>query len=333
MSTIYILEQGASLRKDGQQLRVVLPSGEDLLSLPLEQVEQVLIVGHATLTAPAAQALLERCIPVTYLTTTGRILGRLQPFENKNVPLRWAQFQAAAALERTVAIARAIVKGKVFNQRCFLMRAEREGVSGLEEAIDRLKALVKKADQVKSLEEVRGIEGAAAAEYFRQWPRLIRALGFPFPGRIKRPATDPVNALLSFGYTLLLNEVTRACCVVGFDPYLGYLHMDRYGRPALALDLMEEFRPILVDSLVLAVINREMIGPEDFEGELGGAKRLRRPALKKFLQAWEQKRRTMVQHPGFGIQVPYWRVVELQARVLAKVLLGELEEYVPFLDR
>ncbi len=333
MSTLYILEQGASICKDHERLRIVLPNGEEMVSLPFGQVEQVIIVGHATLTAPAAQALLEAGIPVTYLTTTGRVLGRLQPFENKNVPLRWAQFQAAACPEKSLAIAKAIVKGKIFNQRCLLMRAQREGLPGLGESIDRLKILLQKVDEARSLEEVRGLEGAAAAEYFRQWPKLIRPVGFPFPGRLKRPATDPVNALLSFGYTLLLNETLRACHVVGFDPYVGYLHMDRYGRPALALDLMEEFRPILVDSLVLSCINRNMLDPEDFEGELGGAKRLKRPALRKFLAAWEQKRRTMVQHRGFGVQVPYWRVVELQARVLAKVLLGELEEYVPFLDR
>lgn len=333
MSTLYILEQGASLRKDGERLRVTLSNGEELLSLPLEQVEQILIVGHATLTAPAAQALLEQGIPVTFLTTTGRVLGRLQPFENKNVPLRWAQFQTATNPEKPLAIAKAMVRGKIFNQRCLLLRAKREGVGGLEEAIDRLKVFLEKVPMARTLDEVRGLEGAAAAEYFRQWLKLIRVVGFPFPGRIKRPPTDPVNALLSLGYSLLLNEAMRACQVVGFDPYLGYLHMDRYGRPALALDLMEEFRPVLVDSLVLAVINKEMIGFDDFETELGGAKRLKRSALKKFLRAWEQKRRTLVNHPVMGMQVGYWRVIEFQARILAKVLLGEAEEYVPFLDR
>jgi len=139
--------------------------------------------------------------------------------------------------------------------------------------------------------------------------------------------------MLSFGYVLLMNEVFTACHVVGFDPYLGYLHMDHYGRPALALDLMEEFRPVLVDSLVLAMINRRMVEPEDFTSELGGVKRMRPHALRKFLQTWEQKRRTFVRHPLFDREVPYWRVVELQARVLGKVLMGELEEYVPFLTR
>jgi CRISPR-associated protein Cas1 len=162
---------------------------------------------------------------------------------------------------------------------------------------------------------------------------MIRQIGFPFPGRVRRPPTDRVNSLLSFGYTLLMNEAFTVCQVVGFDPYLGYLYMDRYGRPALALDLMEEFRPVLVDSLVLSVINRRMLEPEDFESELGGVKHMRPPALRKFLAAWDQKRRTFVRHPIYDQQVPYWRAVEFQARVLAKFLMGEIEEYIPFLTR
>lgn len=333
MSTVYVIENGATVRKEGEQLKIDLPKGGTLLKMPLSKVDQLVILGNVTVTAPAVRALLEQGAPLVYLSSKGRLLGRLQPFENKNVPLRWQQFQAAANQETRVSIAKSIVKGKLLNQRTLLQRAGREGISGLKEAVDRLGALIRRVDRASELSELRGLEGAGAAEYFRQWPKLIRQLGFPFPGRVRRPPTDRVNSMLSFGYVLLMNEVLTACHVVGFDPYLGYLHMDRYGRPALALDLMEEFRPVLVDSLVLSVINRRMVEPEDFETGLGGVKRMRPHALKKFLAAWEQKRRTLIQHPLYDQQVPYWRAVELQARVLGKVLMGELEEYVPFLTR
>jgi len=333
MSTLYIIEEGAVVRKEGERLKVYSARDGLLLEMPTAQLEQVVLIGNVTVTAPVVRLLLEQGIGLVYMTSGGRLLGRLQPAESKNVPLRWAQFQAAADPAASLAIARSMVCGKVSNQRAFLQKAARDGVSGLEEAIDHLKALAERARRAHSLDALRGIEGAAAAAYFRQWPRLIKAFGFPFPGRVRRPPTDPVNSLLSLGSVLLLNEVLAACQVVGFDPYVGYLHMDRYGRPALALDLMEEFRPVLVDSTVLSFVNRGMVDPEDFDVGIGGTRTLKRPALKRFLEAWEEKRRTMVQHPVFDWQVPYWRVIELQARVLAKVLLGELQEYVPFLVR
>ncbi len=333
MSTLYVLEDGAIIRKDGERLKVYSAREGLLLEMPVAQLEQVVLVGNVTVTAPVVRLLLEQGIGLVYMTSGGRLLGRLQPPESKNVPLRWAQFQAAADPQRSLLIARSIVCGKILNQRTLLQKAAREGIAGLDDAVAHLRALAEQAHRAATLDALRGLEGAAAAEYFRQWPRLIKALGFPFPGRVRRPPTDPVNSLLSFASVLLLNEVLTACQVVGFDPYVGYLHMDRYGRPALALDLMEEFRPVLVDTTVLSFVNRGMVDPEDFEVGVGGTRTMKRPALKKFLQAWEEKRRTMVQHPIFGWQVPYWRVIELQARVLAKVLLGELDQYVPFLIR
>ncbi len=333
MSTLYVIEDGAVVRKDGDQLKLFSAKHGLLLQMPIVQVEGLVLMGNVTVTAPVVRALLDRGVGLVYMTGEGRLLGRLQPAESKNVPLRWNQFMAAADSGRRVRIARAMVRGKLLNQRTVLQRAAREGVSGLQGAVDHLRALVDRLDRAETLEEVRGVEGAGAAAYFKEWPKLIRVLGFPFPGRVRRPPTDPVNALLSFGSVLLLNEVLSACQVVGFDPYVGYLHMDRYGRPALALDLMEEFRPVLVDTTVLALINRRMVEPEDFETVVGGGRRLKPHALKKFISAWEEKRRTVIQHPLFGWEVPYWRVVELQARVLGKVLLGEIDEYVPFLTR
>lgn len=333
MSALYVLEDGAVVRKDGNQIVVVSAKNGPLLAMPLEQVEELVIVGNATVTTPLVHELLARGIGLTYFSRSGEFLGRLLPEVSKNVPLRWAQFSTAADPAKSLAIARSIVKGKLLNQRAILQREAREGMAGLASAITDLKALVARADRAQSLEELRGIEGAGSALYFREWPKLIRAVGFRFPGRVRRPPTDPVNAMLSFGYTMLTSTVFAACHTVGFDPYVGFLHMDRYGRPALVLDLMEELRPVLVDSLVLALINRGIVHPEGFEEGLGGGCRMARPTLKKFLSSWEEKRHSFVQHPLFKTETPYWRVPELQARVLAKVLFGELEEYVPFLIR
>lgn len=333
MSALYVLEEGAILRKDGNQVAVVSAKSGVLLKMPLEQLEEIVVVGNATITAPLVVELLTRSIGISYFSRSGEFLGKLMPETSKNVPLRWAQFRAAADPGKSLAIAKSVVKGKLLNQRTLLMREAREGVSDLAGAIADLKLLVERVDRAQSLDELRGLEGAGSARYFREWPKLIRRVGFRFPGRVRRPPTDPVNAMLSFGYTLLSNMVFAACHVVGFDPYVGFLHMDRYGRPALVLDLMEELRAVLVDSLVLALINRGQVDPEGFESSLGGGCRMSRATLRIFLQAWEERRRTIIRHPLLHQEVPYFRVPELQARVLAKVLLGEAEEYVPFLTR
>lgn len=333
MSALYVLEDGAVLRKEGAQVVVVGAKAGVLLKMPLEQVEEIVVVGNATVTAPLVAELLARGIGLAYFSRSGEFLGRLVPETSKNVPLRWAQFRAAADPRAALALARAMVKGKILNQRTLLMRAAREGAPDLAAAIEDLKLLAERVDRAQTLDELRGLEGAASARYFREWPKLLRRVGFRFPGRVRRPPTDPVNAMLSFGYTLLANLVFAACHVVGFDPYVGYLHMDRWGRPALVLDLMEELRPVLVDSLVLALIHRDQVAPEGFETGLGGACRMDRATLRTFLRAWEERRRTLVRHPLLQQEVPYFRVPELQARILAKVLLGEAEEYVPFLTR
>lgn len=333
MSALYVLEDGAILRKDGDQIVVVSAKSGVLLKMALEQVEEIVVIGNATVTAPLVAELLARSIGVAYFSRAGQFLGRLTPETSKNVPLRWAQFQAAANPQRTLGIAKSLVKGKLLNQRTLLMRAAREGVPDLASAVADMKLLVERVDRAQSLDELRGIEGAGSARYFKEWPKLIRQVGFRFPGRVRRPPTDPVNAMLSFGYTLLANMVFASCHVVGFDPYVGFLHMDRYGRPALVLDLMEELRPVLADSLVLALINRGQVDPADFENTLGGGCRMNRTTLRTFLKAWEERRHTLVRHPLLNQEVPYFRVPELQARILAKVLLGEAEEYVPFLTR
>ncbi len=181
-----------------------------------------------------------------------------------------------------------------------------------------------------ALETIPGMEGAGSAAYFRCFGKLLsNPAQWPFPGRVKRPPTDPLNSLLSFGYSLLTNKVASAVQLVGFDHFVGYLHSSFYGRPALALDLMEEFRPVIVDSVVLTLLNKRMLTPDDFVIELG-AYRLKDERRKVFFTQFEERLNEEVSHPIFGYKTCYRRCLELQVRLLAKCLTGEIEEYPPF---
>jgi CRISPR-associated protein Cas1 len=181
----------------------------------------------------------------------------------------------------------------------------------------------------ETLDQIRGHEGDASAAYFGVFDALIKADGFRFEKRIKRPPRDPVNAMLSFGYTLLMHDLMAAAQIVGLDPYVGFLHADRHGKPSLALDLMEEFRSIIVDSIVLTLVNKRMIAPDEFDAQLGGVVLMAEKARKTFLRQYEERKMTEFQHPIFQYKVTYLRAFELQTRILAKALAGEIEHYVP----
>ena len=333
MSTVYLTQDGAVVRKTGERLKVTLEK-ETLLDLPLIKVDQLVVFGNVTVTQAALRSLLEQGVDLVFLTSHGRYLGRLQPEFTKNGLLRRAQYAASQDPTRSLELAKGFVRGKLLNLRALLQRGAREGADlDLTSPINQLRAIVGRLARAESLQEVRGIEGAGTAVYFQSFDKLIKAQGFNFPGRVRRPPTDPVNAMLSFGYVLLHKDLYAACNIVGFDPYIGYLHADRHGKPSLALDLMEEFRPVLVDSLVLTLINKRMVTPDDFEVSLGQVHRMQKRALKAFLSAYEEKKRTEIKHPALGYRTTYWRSLELQARLLAKVLVGELDRYVPFLIR
>ncbi len=333
MSTLYLTQDGAVVRKSGERLKVTLQK-DMLLDIPLIKVDQVVLFGNITVTQSALQSLLERNVDLVFLTSRGRYLGRLQPEFSKNGILRRAQYAAAQDAERTLEISKGFIRGKLLNMRTVLQRAGREGAKAdLSSAIDQLRALVNRLPRATSVNEARGVEGAGTAVYFQQFDNLLKVDGISFPGRVRRPPTDPVNSLLSFGYVLLHKDLYAVCNLVGFDPYIGYLHADRHGKPSLALDLMEEFRPVLVDGMVLSLINKRMISPADFEVSLGRIHRMKKGALKTFLRVYEERKRDEIKHPALGHRVTYWRALELQARILAKVLVGELERYTPFLTR
>ena len=333
MSTLYVTQQDTIIRKTDERLKVTQKT-ETLLDVPMLKVSEVVVFGRVMVTAATLQALLDRRITVCYLSEHGRYLGRIEPALSKNALLRSAQYRAAFDPVKTLALARQVVRGKLTNMRVLLQRANREADNpAVGQAIDQLKERLAAVAEARGLDQLRGLEGAGSAVYFGVFDHLLKASDMRFAKRVRRPPTDPTNALLSFGYALLANDIHSAVNTVGFDPYQGYLHVEHYGRPSLALDLMEEFRPLIVDSTVLLCINKRIIGPEDFTVELGNVHRLTDAARRKFLMQYEERKNTEIQHPIFEYKVSYQRCFELQARLLAKALKGEIADYPPFLSR
>lgn len=333
MSTLYVTQQDTVLRKTDERLKVT-QKGTTLLDVPMLKVSQVVVFGRVTVTAATLQALLERQVPVSYLSQHGRYVGRIEPVLSKNALLRSAQYRAAFDSRATLALARQMVRGKLSNMRVFLQRANR-GVDdrAVSQAVDQVRTQINAAEVSTHLDSLRGIEGAGSAMYFGVFDKLLKPSDMRFAKRVRRPPTDPVNALLSFGYALLASDLQSAVNTVGFDPYQGYLHVEHYGRPSLALDLMEEFRPLIVDSVVLTCVNKRIIGPRDFDVELGQVHRLTDAARRKFLMQYEERKNTEIHHPIFEYKVTYQRCFELQARLLAKCLKGEIDAYPPFITR
>src|SRR6266849_807989 len=361
--TLYLTEEYALVRRDSEDCLLVqiperrakdgaTPSPARKERIPLLKIDEVVVLGEVTLTASALHLLLERDIEITFLSHYGQFKGRLSPAFSKNAILRLAQYRAHQNMTTRCELARRFVIGKLSNQRTMLQRYHRrqadpemrQAIEQMGYLLGQLAALplekVPHAQQLVSgdhriagtpLEAILGLEGAGSAAYFRCFGKLLSdPRQWPFPGRVKRPPTDPVNALLSFGYALLTNKVASAVQLVGFDHYVGYLHSAVYGRPALALDLMEEFRPIIVDSVVLTILNNRMLTPADFVVELG-AYRLKDEKRTIFFTKLEERLNEEIEHPIFGYKTSYRRCLELQARLLAKYLTGEIDEYPPFL--
>ena len=249
-------------------------------------------------------------MPVHYLTSFGKYLGSALPGFSRNGSLRLAQYQLYHDRDRRLELVKAIVTAKIHNQNAVLYRHEARDHS--------LKLRKNQVKEQASLEQVRGIEGLSAREYFAGWPQMLGSQ-WSFTGRNRRPPTDPINALLSFAYGLLRVQVTAAVHLAGLDPYIGYLHEVHHGQPALVLDLMEEFRPLIADNVVLAVVNNRIIQPNDFTESLG-AYRLSDTARKSFLQAFERKMNDEFKHPVFDYRCTYRRAIELQARLFGRHL-------------
>ncbi|GAC1349622.1 MAG: hypothetical protein NVSMB27_24480 [Ktedonobacteraceae bacterium] len=363
MPTLYLTEDYALVRRDSEDCLLVqiperrakdgvTPSPARKERIPLIKIDEVVVLGEVTLTASALHMLLERNIEITFLGHYGQFKGCLSPPFSKNAILRMAQYRAHVDMTKRCELARRFVIGKLSNQRTMLLRYNRrQSDPEMRQAIEQIATLLHQLAVLPlvqvygphrlasgdnriagtPLETILGMEGAGSAAYFRCFGKLLtNREQWPFAGRVKRPPTDPVNALLSFGYALLTNKVASAVQLVGFDHFVGYLHSSFYGRPALALDLVEEFRPIIVDSAVLTMLNKRILTLNDFVVELG-AYRLKDERRKVFFTHFEERLNEEVSHPLFGYTVTYRRCLELQARLLSKVLTGEIDEYPPLL--
>ena len=327
---LYVQEHGAQIGVSGERLSVRTEAGTK--HVRLMNTAQVTVRGNVQLTTQATGALLDRGIPVTFLTTGGWYRGRLVGTDTHNVDLRLAQYRSSTDSQACLRLARTFIDAKIRNTRTLLRRnhAQPDAV-----VLGQLKQLTRKVRDCESIPSLLGLEGTAARTYFQSFTGMLstRTLGkFDLERRNRRPPTDPINALLSFAYALLTKDVVIALTTAGLDPLLGFYHQPRFGRPALALDLMEEFRPLIADSVVLTVINNGIVGPDDFT-TLATACSIKDPARKRFIEAYERRLEHSVTHPVFGYAVSYRRVLELQARLLSRVLLGELANYPAFITR
>jgi CRISPR-associated protein Cas1 len=333
---LYLNSQGFRVGKSGAVLQV--KDKEKLVQeVRLGEINQVSLMGNVQISTQAVQALCECGVPICYFSMGGWFYGITTGMNQKNVFLRRSQFKLSDQEFFARALARQLVAGKIRNQRTLLQRnhiePKRATLAGMKEMADR-------AERAESLQELLGIEGNAARLYFGDFAGMIKPdegagaaeLSFDFDGRNRRPPRDPVNALLSLAYSLLAKDLTVASYAVGFDPYIGFYHQPRYGRPALALDLMEPFRPLIADSAVLTAVNTGMVTVRDFV-RVGGSVALSAGGRKGFFRAYELRMDTLVTHPLFDYRVSYRRLLEIQARMLARVLDGEIGEYPVFTTR
>ncbi len=327
MAIFYAVEQGLFLQKEGQRL-LAKKDGRLLRSIHFHEIEQVILVGRISLSPAVVTALLKRQIDVVFLTKSGRFLGRLSPMMGKNIELRLRQFERFKDKDFKRRVAEAIVQGKIENQRLLLRRINRKAL-GLEDAILRLKALARQAEGVE-IETLRGIEGTAARIYFEALAKGFNET-WEFRNRERRPPKDPINALLSLGYTLLFSNVLCAINLIGLDPYLGCLHSVDYGRPSLALDLMEEWRPVIVDALVLSMINRKVINRGDFESKQEGIY-LTPEGWRKFIAQFERKMNEVLTRPEREERLSYRAYIESQVRSFVRDIKGK-EKYKPAVFR
>ena len=331
MTTLYLNEQQSIVQKRDEYLLITY-ADKRKTEIPLLHISQVVVSGDITLTTPALHALLERGIDVSFLSFYGHFRGKLQPPVSKNAAIRNAQYRAHAHQPEALQIAQACVRGKLANMRTMLLRANRQIQNDeVTLATQQIQQMIATANDTTTIGTLLGVEGNGSASYFRVFGKILRG-NFQFTHRRRRPPTDPVNAMLSLGYTLLGQQVASAIQVVGLDPYAGFLHQLRHGRPSLALDMMEEFRPLIVDSVVLNICNHRLLTANDFQEELGVV-HLKPEARKKFYGKFEERLQEEIQHPRFEYRTSYRRCIELQVRLLGKYLLGEINSYPPFIAR
>jgi CRISPR-associated endonuclease Cas1/CRISPR-associated protein Cas4 len=332
---LYVQARGAKVAKRGETLEV---SVEDKVvqTVRLVEVSQLVLMGQVYVTTPTLHELMNREVPVSWHSFGGWFMGHTIGTGHKNVEVRTAQYRTSFDPQACLRLAKGLVTAKIQNQRTFLRRNWKS--SGSSEAIiEGFQQDLRGVQRAENLPELLGAEGQAAARYFRNFSAMIsrkddESMQFDFEKRNRRPPTDPVNALLSYGYSLLTRAWTTALTAVGFDSYRGFYHQPRYGRPALALDMMEPFRPLIADSSVIQAINNGEVRPSDFLS-VAGSVALTDDGRKRFITAFERRMSHEITHPVFGYRLSYRRLLELQARLLARHLLGEISEYPNFTTR
>jgi CRISPR-associated protein Cas1 len=337
LNTLYVSTEGASLRKDGENL-VAEVEGSERARVPFHMLGSVVIFGAIYVSPPLIQALAPLGVTIVLLDRAGRFQARVEGPVSGNVLLRRAQYRAA---EQPDEIVRGIVSAKIANQRAVLQRALRDyGAEMPEDRRNRIAEVVQRQARIlrrvafanEGVDMLRGAEGEAAQGYFAVFDALVRSPDpeIRFLGRSRRPPLDPVNALLSFLYTLLAHDCRSAAEGVGLDPAVGFLHRDRPGRPSLALDLMEELRPIMADRLALSLINRRQLRARDFETRDGGAVLLSDDGRRTVLTAWQERKKEERRHPFLDETAPLGLMPHLQAQLLSRHLRGDLDAYPPW---
>ena len=340
LNTLYVTTQGAYLSKDGETV-LVRVEHENKLRVPIHTLSGIVCFGHVSCSPPLMGFCAENNVALSYFTEHGAFMARVQGPVNGNVLLRREQYRRADSPEQSAALARTVVEAKLANCRTVLLRALREYGDNpqIGEAAGRLarniQVLENSNGAAGSVDAVRGIEGDGARNYFCVFDHLITAAKehFFFRERSRRPPLDNVNALLSFLYTLLVHDIVGALEAVGLDPAVGFLHRDRPGRPGLALDLMEELRPVLADRLALSLINRRQVHEDGFEKAEAGGVVMDAPTRKEVLLAWQKRKQEEIQHPFIGERVPFGLLPHCQALLLARHLRGDLDAYPAFFWR
>lgn len=332
MPTLYVTETGARLEKEYKRILIVSKDDEVLLNVPLAHVNDVVLVGSVGVTTPAMQSLLEAGVSFSIISRAGRLLGRLVPPSEGNIFLRHQQYKRSEEAGFCLQIAKAIVLGKLRNQRVLARRMARSQTGTFDVEVERLNRAIFNVEQEHSLDALRGQEGIGAKAYFAVF-RASLPSEWHFEKRTRRPPKDPANALLSFGYSLLTQNMMTALEIVGLDPYDGFFHADVYGRPALALDLVEEFRSLIVDSVVLTLTKKRILTTAGLEPGPAGGYYLKPPAMKKFLAQYQTRLQTQVFHPTIQRTISYQKCFEVQARQLRYVIEGKVERYQPFLTK
>ncbi len=339
LNTLFVTTQGAYLRKQGDTVAVRVEK-KDVLRVPMNNLGAVACFGRVSCSPFLLGACAQHGIAFSFLTETGRFLAAVNGFTPGNVLLRREQYRRADDPVLSSDMARWIVIGKLSNYRTTLRRASRdrgigEPASALNDAANRIDLTIQYLGRPTALDVVRGMEGEASATYFNVFQHQLTAQqqAFAFVARSRRPPADRINALLSFLYSMLANDARSACEATGLDAAVGFLHRDRPGRPGLALDIMEELRPVLADRLAVSLVNRQQVKPDGFVSEPAGGVRMNDATRKTVIAAYQKRKLETLRHPFLDEQVTLGLVIHLQARLLARTIRGDLDAYPAFVWR